>query len=73
MDYILVTLEYGDLSEDIKVPSFISVEELIKVLEEIYDIEGTALHAEPKGIILNKNKTLEEQGILHGARLTLSR
>jgi uncharacterized ubiquitin-like protein YukD len=72
MDYIPVTFQHDNISDDLKVPTFIPVEELVKIFGEIYGVEGTTLHAEPKGIILNKNKTLEEQSILHGAKLTVA-
>ena len=72
MEYILATLVSSDLIEDLKVPGFTPVGDLIDVFNELYNVEGKTLHAEPKGIILDKNKTLAEQGVEHGAKLTLS-
>ena len=72
MDYILATLVNGDREEDLKIPDFVYVGELIGVFNELYGVDGNMLHAEPKGIILDKNKTLGEQGVEHGAKLTLS-
>jgi len=72
MDYILVTVSYGDDKEDdLKVPAFLPVGELIDLLNEIYSTNGRTLHAQPKGIILDKKKTLQRQSIEHGAKLTL--
>jgi len=76
MDFVLVTFIYGDIAEDLKIPAFIPVGELIDVFHEIYGGGGAAsdatLHAEPKGMILDRSKTLKEQGVEHGALLTLS-
>ena len=72
MDYILITLRFGEKSEDLKIPALVPVSELLEMFREIYGINGSALQAEPKGIILDKNKTLEEQGILYGANLTIN-
>ena len=75
MDYILITFAYRDrnyeYTDDLKVPAFLPAGELIELFGEIYRVTGGALHAEPKGIILDRAKTLAEQGILHGAKLTL--
>ena len=71
MDYIIVTICCGDIDEDLKVPAFAAVCELICIFNEIYDADGQTLHAQPKGIILDKNKTLAQQGVEHGAKLTL--
>ena len=71
MDYILISLNYGDKVEDLRIPSFTSVAELISIFNNIYGISSKELHAEPRGIILDRNKTLAEQGVLHGALLTL--
>ena len=71
MDYILVSLNYGDKTEDLRIPSFASVAELISMFNDIYGLSGKELHAQPRGIILDKNKTLAEQSVLHGALLTL--
>ena len=72
MEYILVTISCGDVEEDLRVPEFVPVGELIGVFNELYGADGQMLHAEPKGIILDKNKTLAQQGVEHGAKLTLS-
>ena len=104
MDFVLVTFIYGDIAEDLKIPAFIPVGELIDVFHEIYGASGVTggttggtvgtvtggavggttggtaggatsgatLHAEPKGMILDRSKTLKEQGVEHGALLTLS-
>ena len=72
MDYILVTFRCNEIVEDLKVPAFIPISELIDTFNEIYQAGGKMLHAEPKGIILDKSKTLSAQGIGHGAMLILS-
>ena len=72
MDYLIVSLKVQGKYEDLKVPAFISVGELIDTFNEIYQCSGETLHADPKGIILDKKKTLIEQGIEHGAKLTLA-
>jgi len=73
MEYILLTLCCGDEEDDLKVPAFVPVAELVGVINELYCVDGQTLHAEPKGIILDKNKTLAQQSVGHGAKLTLSR
>ena len=72
MEYILATICYGDLEEDLKVPAFVPISELICAIDELYDADARTLHAEPRGIILDKSKTLAEQSIEHGAKLTLN-
>jgi uncharacterized ubiquitin-like protein YukD len=71
-EYIIVTLSYNGAQEDLKIPVFVPVKDLIEVFVELFQVKGTMLHAEPKGIILDRGKTLKEQGIEYGARLTLS-
>ena len=71
MDYILVCFCYEDRTEDLKIPTFVPVEDLITLFCELFGAKGKVLHAEPRGIILDKNKTLAEQGVEHGAVLTL--
>jgi len=71
VEYILVSLNYGDKTEDLRIPSFASVKELLLIFNNIYGLSGKELHAEPRGIILDRNKSLAEQGVLHGALLTL--
>ncbi len=75
MDYIMVTFQYEDKKNaDIKIPAFVKVEELTAMLKEALNItaeyEGR-LQAEPLGRILNGDMTLEEEGVYHGALLTL--
>ena len=72
MEYILATLRYEATEEDLKIPVFVPVGELICIFNELYNADWQTLHAEPKGIILDKNKTLAQQGVEHGAKLTLS-
>ncbi|MCL2146652.1 MAG: EsaB/YukD family protein [Synergistaceae bacterium] len=72
MNYILVTLQWNGGLEDLKVPAFVPVVELLEMFDDIYGIGGKTLQAEPKGIILDKNKTLEEQGVQNGAKLSIS-
>ena len=72
MNYILATIQWETGSEDLKIPAFVPVGELIEMFYEIYGVDGKALQAEPKGLILDKSKTLEEQGVLHGAKLTIN-
>jgi len=72
MEYILTTVTCGDTDEDLKVPALVPVGDLIDIFNEIYNENRQILHAEPKGIILDKNKTLAQQGVGHGAKLTLS-
>jgi len=71
VEYILITFVCGELAEDLKVPAFVPVKELIELLCEVIGVNGSELHAEPRGIILDKSKTLLEQGVLHGSLLTL--
>jgi hypothetical protein len=71
MDYILSNLCYEDREEEIKIPTFLPVGELISLFEDVFGAIGKVLHAEPQGIILDKSKTLAEQGVEHGAVLTL--
>ena len=67
----MVTISYGDTKDDLRVPAFLPVGELIDLLNELYHTDGQTLHAMPKGIILDRSKTLETQSIEHGAMLTL--
>ena len=71
VEFILVTLKFGGVEEDLKIPAATPVGDLIEVFNELFRINGAILHAEPKGIILDCGKTLKEQGIGHGARLML--
>jgi len=71
MDYILVMLCFDDRAEDLKIPTFVPAGDLITLFSELFSTRGNVLHAEPRGIVLDKNKTLAEQGVEHGAILTL--
>jgi uncharacterized ubiquitin-like protein YukD len=72
MEYILATYCFGGIEDDLRIPSFVPVCDLIEALNEIYSTDGKMLHAQPKGIILDKGKTLAEQGVGNGALLTMS-
>jgi uncharacterized ubiquitin-like protein YukD len=71
MDYIFANFCFEDRTEDLKIPTFVPVSDLIALFSDLFSIGGKTLHAEPRGIILDKNKTLAEQGVEHGATLTL--
>lgn len=75
MDYIMVTLQTDDGRQtDLKVPAFVPVSELLGMLAETLHLERgpeTRLQAEPLGRILQDGKTLKEQGVCHGALLTV--
>ncbi|MDR0570233.1 MAG: EsaB/YukD family protein [Clostridiales Family XIII bacterium] len=71
MEYVLITLNVSGRDEDLRVPALIAAGELVDVFNELYEASGAMLHCEPKGIILDTGKTLAEQGVGHGARLTL--
>jgi len=71
MDYILISFNCNEVNDDLKIPTFIKTGELITMLNEIYQQNAKMLHFDPKGIILDTNKTLIEQGVGHGAKLTL--
>ena len=74
MDYILVTFLAGNTSEDLKVPVFVKIEELLGMLSEALSIRigrENRLQAEPLGRILSNDKTLEEEGVTQGSILTL--
>lgn len=75
MDYIMVTLQAGTAQRyDLKVPVFVTIEELLGMLIESLNLKGdrdVRLQAEPLGRILNNNKTLDQEGVAHGALLTL--
>ena len=72
MEYILATICCGEIEDDLKIPAFVPVGELMGVLNEIFSADGQTLHAEPRGMILDKGKTLVQHGVGHGAKLTLS-
>lgn len=75
MDYILVSLQTGHGAPyDLKVPTFVLVDELIPMLIEALGLNippQAQLQAEPLGKILSKQRTLEQEGVRHGALLTL--
>ncbi|BCG58131.1 EsaB/YukD family protein [Paenibacillus sp. URB8-2] len=75
MDYIMVTLQTGgDRQTDLNVPAFVPVGDLLDMLAEALHLEKgpeTRLQAEPLGRILQVGRTLEEQGVCHGALLTV--
>jgi uncharacterized ubiquitin-like protein YukD len=71
MEYILVTLQADEEEHDLKIPSFLPVSEIIAMFKELFSEAGENMSATPKGILLDRNKTLQEQNILHGAKLKL--
>ncbi len=75
MDYIMVTLQAGTAQRyDLKVPVFVTIEELLGMLIDSLNLKGdrdVRLQAEPLGRILNNSKTLDQEGVAHGALLTL--
>lgn len=75
MDYIMVTFQAGSKeSIDLKIPVFVTVEELLNMLSEALHLDVKSnfkLQAEPLGRILNNSRTLEQEGVNQGAMLTL--
>ncbi|WP_339289892.1 EsaB/YukD family protein [Paenibacillus sp. FSL E2-0201] len=75
MDYIMVTLQTGIAQRiDLKVPVFVTIEELLVMLASSLHVKmngDVRLQAEPLGRILNNSKTLDQEGVAHGALLTL--
>lgn len=75
MDNIIVTFRAGNyINEDISVPAAVSIQELIVMLSEVFAFKGSSenrIQAEPLGRILNNKLTLEQEGVSHGALLTL--
>lgn len=75
MDYIMVTFQTDNApSVDLRVPTFVSIEELLDMLTESLNVTKRSeakLQAEPLGRILNNSRTLEQEGVAHGALLTL--
>ncbi|WP_055109386.1 EsaB/YukD family protein [Paenibacillus ihumii] len=75
MDYVMVTFQTGEgYSKELKVPSFVTSEELLSMLSEALGLSITPEHrlqAEPLGRILDPSRTLEEEGVGFGALLTL--
>ncbi len=77
MDYIMVTFQADSRpAVDLKIPAFVTAGELLAMLDEALNLEldagqGGRLQAEPLGRILDGRRTLEEEGVGHGALLTL--
>lgn len=71
----MVTFRAGNrVNIDLKVPSFVPVQELLGMLSEALGItigRDNRLQVEPLGLILDNNRTLEDEGVAHGALLTL--
>lgn len=62
------------LSKELRVPSFVTSEQLLVMLSEALGFTvspGHRLQAEPLGRILDPARTLEEEGVAAGALLTL--
>jgi uncharacterized ubiquitin-like protein YukD len=74
-DYIMITFQAENIdSVDLKVPVFVKTGELISMLSKALRLtfkEGSRLQAEPLGRILDNNLTLLQEGVEHGALLTL--
>ncbi|OMD25050.1 hypothetical protein BJP48_24295 [Paenibacillus odorifer] len=75
MDYIMVTFQTDTgLRMDLKVPVFVTIEELLDMLTESLSLKersGAKLQAEPLGRILSNSRTLDQEGVAQGALLTL--
>jgi uncharacterized ubiquitin-like protein YukD len=75
MDNIMITFQVAKLiNEDISVPVFVTIQELMSMLSEAFNIDikpENRIQAEPLGRILNNNFTLDQEGVSHGALLTL--
>lgn len=74
MEYVMVTLKAGTVEADLKLPAEIPVSELLEMLEEPLELKQplrSRLQAEPLGRILESARSLEEEGVSHGALLTL--
>ena len=75
MEYIYITLKMsGIMDMDLKIPSFISGEELLKMLVEITGTSisvNSKIQAEPLGRILDNSQTLDAEGVGQGALLTI--
>lgn len=74
MDYIMVTLQSGNSSIDLKVPTFVKIEELLTMLGEALNMNignQNRLQAEPLGRILDNDRTLQEENVTQGSLLTL--
>ncbi len=74
MDYIYITLVVGKNNIDLKVPAHVKIEELLKMISEIYGFSVSAsnrFQAEPVGRILNNASTLSQENLSNGAMLTI--
>ncbi|GHU50705.1 hypothetical protein AGMMS49975_02270 [Clostridia bacterium] len=70
---MIVTIECeGNKVEDLEMPDFLRVEQMLELFGNMYKRTFENLQADPKGIILDKTKTLPEQGVEHGAKLIFS-
>lgn len=70
----MITFQANNEKMDLKVPTFVIIEELLKMLAEALSINivlGSRLQAEPLGRILDNSKTLEQEGVAQGSILTL--
>jgi len=73
-DGLMVTLNVRDMQVDLRVPGDVPVGELIALLGEALVMpmdRNNRLQAEPLGCILDNEKTLQEEGVMHGSILTL--
>ncbi len=75
MENILVSVKVGKRIEaDLKIPSHVTPRELISMLSEALEVnlpQESMIQAEPMGIVLEKNRSLEEQGVDTGALLSI--
>ncbi|MGZ9584923.1 EsaB/YukD family protein [Paenibacillus marinisediminis] len=72
---MLVTFHAGErVQAELKVPEYVKICDLLAMLSETFNLpiqSDSRLQAEPLGRILDGNLTLKEEGVLHGALLTL--
>ncbi|MCL1905398.1 MAG: EsaB/YukD family protein [Clostridiales bacterium] len=75
MRYIFITLKMpGKTQLDLKIPAFVTGEELLKMLTTITKgglAPGSKIQAEPLGRILDNSQTLDAEGVGQGALLTI--
>jgi len=75
MDSIFITVKMPGLDTmDLKIPDYITGEDLLAILTEITGgnlTEKTKIQAEPIGRILDKTQPFESDGVDTGALLTL--
>lgn len=75
MEYIFITLKMSkDKVYELKIPSEITADELVEMLQKAFPLEGKnkkAIHVEPLGRILGKDEVLVEEGIYNGSQITL--